>query len=279
MSLYLEVKNKKYAASTLALEPGDVARIGRGAKVEMFLPDDLTLAERHFMLVFDGFSGRVIDSESETGTFVDSKKVLTAEIDKNTIVKAGETEFAVLLESDTKTILDTPITRLVKMLQTQEKPLYCLIDASRDTKILSLLKQSNVNYQSLYQGETQEKLAHVAPYLVQFQQDTYFLEKLLRNGWGKRWFSFFTSDASFTDLRRHFRKFVFVKDERGETVYFRFYDPSILRTFLPSCNAVELEEFFGKIESFLLEDELPSNVQHFRFADSELICEPISLSN
>jgi hypothetical protein len=36
---------------------------------------------------------------------------------------------------------------------------------------------------------------------------------------------------------------------------------------------------FGKIESFLLEDELPSNVQHFRFADSELIREPISLLN
>jgi hypothetical protein len=37
MSIYLEVTNGKYAASTVALEEGDVCRIGRGAKAEVFV--------------------------------------------------------------------------------------------------------------------------------------------------------------------------------------------------------------------------------------------------
>jgi hypothetical protein len=99
----------------------------------------------------------------------------------------------------------------------------------------------------------------VAPYLVQFDKEDVFLERLLRNGWGKRWVSFFTSNAEFDAVRKHFRKFLFVKDERGETVYFRFYDPSILRTFLPACNNEELKQFFGQIDEFIVESELPSD--------------------
>ncbi len=278
MSLYLEVTNGKYAASTLALEAGDVARVGRGAVAEMYLPDDFALAESHFILAFDGFSGKLIDSGSDKGTFLGSEKILVADIEQNSCVSAGETEFAVFLENDNSNSLETPIKRLVEFLQTQEKPLFCLLDAAREPKIISLLQQSNVKYQSLYQGETQEKLAHVAPYLVQFQDNTAFLEKLLRNGWGKRWCSFFTSDESFANLRRHFRKFVFVKDERGETVYFRFYDPSILRTFLPACNAEELKQFFGNIERFLLESEVTSDLLLLELEESgELNSKKITL--
>ena len=285
MSIYLEVTNGKYAASTVSLEDGDVARVGRGAKTEVFLPDDFALAEAQFMLAFDGFSGRVIDSGSAAGTFLDGEKVLAAEIEESCRILAGETEFVVLFEDDfTSNELDTPIKRFVNYLNKQEGDLFCLLDAARDEKILLLLQKSNARYMSLYQGESQNQLAHVAPYLVQFGKDDIFLERLLRNGWGKRWCAFFTSDAPFALLRKHFRKFLFVKEESGETVYFRFYDPSILRTFLPACNAEELKEFFGQIKHFFTESENPSEVVAFdfesqRFSQQELSLETLLAEN
>jgi len=155
--------------------------------------------------------------------------------------------------------------------------LFCLLDAARNDKILSLLRASNAKYMSLYQGESQRQMAHVAPYLIEFQKDGIFLERLLRNGWGKRWCSFFRSRAGFGGLRKHFRKFLFVKDERGETVYFRFYDPSILRTFLPACNSEELKDFFGYIEWFFTESENPSEVLKFNFEQENVVREEFSL--
>lgn len=279
-SIYLETTSGKYIAQTVALEEGDVARVGRGAKSEIFLPDDLALAESHFLLAFDGYEGRVIDSGNQTGTFVNGEKVLAAEIDEFCRIKAGETEFAVLFESDlARDELDTPIKRLVNFLQNRDGDLFCLLDAARDEKILPLLRRSNVKYMSLYQGESQRQMADVAPYLIEFGENRVFLEKLLRHGWGKRWCSFLTSNAPFAMLRKHFRKFLFVQDERGESVYFRFYDPSILRAFLPACTPQELAEIFANIECFFTESEAASDFFSFRMRNNELFQETISLQN
>ena len=34
---------------------------------------------------------------------------------------------------------------------------------------------------------------------------------------------------------------------------FRFYDPAILRAFLPTCDASQLAAMFGPIEAYLIE--------------------------
>lgn len=275
--IYLEITKGKYAANTVALEEGDVCRVGRGAWAEVFLPDAFGLAENHFLLGFDGFSGRLIDSGG--GTFLDGEKILAAEIEESCQIKAGETEFAVLFEDDLgQNEPDTPIKRLANFLQNRDGDLFCLLDAARDEKILPLLQKSNVKFMSLYQGESQRQMADVAPYLIEFGENRQFLEKLLRHGWGKRWFSFLTSNAPFAALRKHFRKFLFVKDERGESVYFRFYDPSILRTFLPACDAEELKEVFGKIECFFTESENTSDVLIFKPANEKLFQDKLNLS-
>ncbi len=278
-SIYLEVINGKYAASTVSLEEGDVARVGRGARADVFLPDDFGLAENQFMLAFDGFSGRLIDSGGTGGTFLNGEKVLAVEIEESCRVSAGETEFAVLFEDDfARDDFDTPIKRLVNFLNNAEGDLFCLLDAARDEKILSLLQKSNVKYMSLYQGESQRQMPHVAPYLIEFGENRIFLEKLLRNGWGKCWCCFLTSNAPFAALRKHFRKFLFVKEESGETVYFRFYDPSILRTFLPSCSAKELREVFGQMTQIFTENETPSELLQFSLTNDKLLLKELSLN-
>jgi hypothetical protein len=61
-----------------------------------------------------------------------------------------------------------------------------------------------------------------------------------------------------------------VSDENGKTFYFRFYDPRVLRVYLPTCNAEELDMFFGPVRNFFMENESPENMSCFSNIDSKM---------
>ena len=46
-----------------------------------------------------------------------------------------------------------------------------------------------------------------------------------------------------------------VYDDKGKPLYFRYYDPRVLRVYLPTCNASELETVLGPVSHFILEDD------------------------
>ena len=64
----------------------------------------------------------------------------------------------------------TPQQRLLALLRNDYQPLYAILDAARDIKILALLMQSKEEHQSLYEGVQGAKLSQVAPYLVRLRQ-------------------------------------------------------------------------------------------------------------
>jgi hypothetical protein len=84
------------------------------------------------------------------------------------------------------------------------------------------------------------------------------LQTLVDKAWSNNWGVFLTSDASLKDLRAHFRNFLMVKLPDGKQVYFRFYDPKVLRLFLPTCLPKETDEFFGPTKQFLSESDDPN---------------------
>lgn len=144
--------------------------------------------------------------------------------------------------------------KVLHILRQQQEPLFTILDAARDQGVLELLRQSRVEYQSLYEGAQALVLSEVAPYLVSLSGDFDVLPQLVSTGWGKSWGVFLTSSLPFKTLRRHLRRFLMVDEEQtGGRLYFRFYDPRVLRTFLPTCSPHQKEEFFGEISSFLLE--------------------------
>ncbi len=61
------------------------------------------------------------------------------------------------------------------------------------------------------------------------------------------------SNASFGDVRKHLRGFLLVKNEAGKKYRFRFYDPRVLRSFLPNCTNAEVAEFFGPVLRYFAE--------------------------
>ncbi len=156
-----------------------------------------------------------------------------------------------------------PKVRLPDLLRKDFQPLYALLDASREPSVLKVILESKEEYQSLYEGAQGAQLAHFAPYLVRVPQKSSLLDTLVQQAWSKSWGVFLTCDKPLKDLRAHFRHFLTVKLPDGKQVYFRYYDPRVLRLFLPTCLPEEISQFFGPVKQFLMESENPSLALHF----------------
>ena len=136
--------------------------------------------------------------------------------------------------------------------------LYVLLDAARNHEIPLRLRAAGAHHDCLYQGTTAEALWFVAPYLARCERDSPFVAWLAEFGWGESCAVFVLAHGDLASLRQHFRKFLLVKAEGEETdFYFRFYDPRVLRVFLPTCTRDEAAEFFGPVRAFITEGLQP----------------------
>jgi Domain of unknown function (DUF4123) len=147
---------------------------------------------------------------------------------------------------------------------------YLLLDAARAELNLYTALELNPNNQSLYKGSAEEDLAGVAPYLFSIKDNTPFADWYFKNGWNNSWGILLFSNAAFEDVYKHFRKFLMVKTEDGQQLYFRFYDPRVLRLFLPTCEPTQLKELFGLVRHFITESEKPDEAMQFWLENSEL---------
>ena len=135
------------------------------------------------------------------------------------------------------------------------RDVYAVLDAARDPRIHRWIHARAMDFTSLYAGALARDLREVAPYLVHLYRGEPFTRELLTLGWGRSWGIFVSADATMEQLRLHFRRFLRVRDEGGRRLLFRWYDPRVLRLYLPTCTAAELETVFGPVDRFFAEDE------------------------
>lgn len=161
--------------------------------------------------------------------------------------------------------------------QNDNTHLFVILDGARNSGLYTAIQQSECEFECLYRGELDPDLAAVAPYLVRLERDKPFVNWLIDKGWGDSWGVFLHSTVAFRDLKRHLRKFLMVYDADAKPLYFRYYDPRVLRIYLPTCTSEELATVFGPIHSFLLEDSDPNILLHFISAAGKLEVQKISL--
>jgi Domain of unknown function (DUF4123) len=149
---------------------------------------------------------------------------------------------------------------------------WMMVDAARDRRIFGLLLECFYSDHScLFAGPIASDLQVVAPYLVQLSYDDKKTRKFISMAWNNSWGVFVKCDARLEVLRRHLRSFLLVRDESGNNLMFRYYDPRILRIYLPTCRVGELETVFGPIERFLMEDETADTLLDFSVDRKQLV--------
>jgi hypothetical protein len=159
----------------------------------------------------------------------------------------------------------TPAKLLEGLLTEEGEELCVVLDGASVPGLLERLDAaSSLEVACLFQGELEPDMAEVAPYLVRLEPQGEFAEWVLGAGWGRHWGSFVITRQGFRALRNHLRGLTLVYRRDGTPLYFRFYDPRVLRVFLPTCTPAQLKQMFGPVDAFLAESEAGDTVSIFR---------------
>jgi len=150
-----------------------------------------------------------------------------------------------------------PIAEVLRLLFATPGDAYAILDAARAGRVLRLLKSTNLEHLILYEGAIDPLIADVAPYLVALPRSSSDTRRIVEAAWGNAWGVFCASRADIQSLRRHLRVFLTVLTESRKKMLFRYYDPRVLRPYLPSCTPEELTTFYGPIDQFVFEGEEP----------------------
>jgi Domain of unknown function (DUF4123)/Inner membrane component of T3SS, cytoplasmic domain len=284
MKFLLEIVAGPRAGSKYPLN--DVALIvGRNPSASVPFPEDNFLSGAHcsFQVASDGVVLK--DLNSTNGTFLNGLRITQSNPRPGDLITAGSVTMRILIEQERRPIPPPqPATAkrtavALNQFATLPAPLYCLLDAARDKTIPSLLALANEQKQCLYDGQSATDLANWAPYLVKLPVDSPFTKAMLDLGWGKGWASYFTSTAPFEEIRHHFRKFLMIQMQGGEEVYFRFYDPRVLREFLPTSTPEEASIFCGPVQQWLIEAEEPETMLILQLNQGALTTTQVNLSS
>jgi len=131
---------------------------------------------------------------------------------------------------------------------------YAVLDGASIENLLLSLDEHKPDYFCLYQGNLPQDVEETAPYLVHLEKDSSFTKWVLEN-WGNHWGIFAVSREKTKAMRKHFRSLIMVKDPDGKRLFFRYYDPRVLKIYLPTCNEDELENVYGPVICYIQEGD------------------------
>lgn len=147
---------------------------------------------------------------------------------------------------------------------------FILFDAIQE-EIINKAKLINSTHSSLLRSQNNdEEFAESTPYLFTFENVSDFENWIILNVWGHSIEIFIETLATFDELFKHFRRFLTIQDEQGKKMYFRFYDPHVLKIFLPTCDDKQIIEFFGPVESFIVEGDTKEEAIRFSHLNGTL---------
>ena len=270
----------------IEIRSGSILRVGRTARADHVIAEDSYLSSQHFALECDRAQCRIRDLGSSNGTFLNGDRVLDAWIRNGDSIAAGSTTFSVQLDVSQREAenggptsnptLQFPTARnpfdqtsaipidqeperwpgfsraqsvLLDALYGPGESVFALLDPVRDPRIPAFLDAARVQFARI------EETVASSPYLVSLPSNSRLLDVLVKDGSGHLWGFYFTSREGFEQNRLHWRSYVVLRTERSREVTFRYWDPRVLRTILPSMPPEEARDFFGTAARLLVEAE------------------------
>lgn len=130
---------------------------------------------------------------------------------------------------------------------------FAVVDCARNPRIHTAVTNSRAESACLYNGILSSDLARVSPHIVRLERGSSFVREFYTGGWNDAWGIVLRTTADLISVRRHLRTLAYVRDASGLKLLFRYYDPRVLRAFLPTCDETQLDQLFGPISAFVLD--------------------------
>jgi hypothetical protein len=261
---------------------------GRSPEASVSFPEDIFMSGTHLKVHAAPGGAMLADQHSTNGSFLNGRRITEAIARPGDVVKIGSLTMQVATEvvsfgrpvpppvqPPKVPIAAVPVATpsptqkepVLSVLRMTETPLFCLLDIAAAEMIPSLLALAQERMELLHKDDSAGGLA---PCLLQLSPDSALLGVLVENGWGYGWASYFTSEASFEDSLKHFRKLFTVQLDEGKEVYFRFYNPRVLREFFSNAVSQDIATVFGPVTEWLIEGESKSELLKIRNASDGL---------
>lgn len=297
--LIVEVRGGRAHGTKAVILAGQTRTFGRTEIADIAVPHDPEMSSVHFELSWSGAQCRLRDRKSLRGTELNGAPVLKASVPHGGWIRAGRTDFMVYVEGHGARLIvsgdegdaelgaddedeaapdpseERRLAAAKKALselraESAKEPLYAILDAARDPRILSILRESVESHQSLYEGTDGDVMEDVAPYLAgPMRADSPLLDNLVEAGWGRRFGLFVTSRAPFKEVRRHLRRFLMVElSAKEQKVYFRFYDPAVFNAFFGTARAAQRRELGALLDTAFTERAPSAGLARWELGDA-----------
>jgi pSer/pThr/pTyr-binding forkhead associated (FHA) protein len=237
---------------------GASRRVGRTSLADIVVEGDDSMSQLHWELTWNGDHCEIRDARGVGGTFVGGRRIEREMAGDGAWIRAGRTDFRIYFEDvEEGGDIDLPETSGIAGELSEAwraGDLFGILDAARRDRIVPMLRRAIDPHDCLYDGIARIVMEDCAPYVVRFDPSSPLLLRLLDAGWGDAWGVFGSSTAKLSELRAHFRRLVVVcREADGLPMYFRFYDPRVLRVFLPVATPRQRPAVFGPVERFVVE--------------------------
>ncbi len=158
------------------------------------------------------------------------------------------------------------ISTLQEQLFGSRHDVYAVVDGASLPGLLAKLEEHEPKNTCLFRGELPFDLAEAAPYLVKLEKENKFSNWLLDESLEEPCciYAKTTVKDDFIQFRRHFRSFLRVESPEGKSLLFRYYDPRVMKTYLPICTVEDNDILFKDIDSYLLFNKGDKSLQSFK---------------
>ncbi|PKG83069.1 hypothetical protein CXF85_12030 [Colwellia sp. 75C3] len=143
---------------------------------------------------------------------------------------------------------------------------YAILGGARDKQIEKIIRLGSLKNSCLIGGKLSYEMAIAAPYMVRLEKDHPQTIEILKKGWGNSWgiFAITHPPATLINIRQNCKKMAMVQLPDDKRAYFRYYDPRVMRPYLPTCTIEEANKVFGHISEYIMEGEESGTIHRFK---------------
>lgn len=157
---------------------------------------------------------------------------------------------------------------------------YAVLDGARNKRIEPMLNNGGLDYSCLYEDRLSYAMQRAAPHIVSLEKNHPLSRSLLRMGWSDYWglFIICKPDVPMSSVRHNCRRIAKVKLPDNKTVVFRYYDPRVMNTLLPTCDATQLRQIYGRADKLAMPSSCAQFLNMYSVVDNKIVLEQFSIT-